>query len=110
MIILCYFIVSTVINLTAFAEFSHKSAISKKRLTSYFFCEQLGHDPQNPCNFENTVSVALAILAYGFHGTLPLVNLIFALNIEEIKMIYKRRFKRKITSHGLKRKPISRVR
>ena len=88
LLIICYYIISTVINLTAFADFSHKSDLFQERLAKYFACEQFGHDPSNPCDrqpFEETLSSALIILSYGFHGTLPLLNLVFAVNINDLK-------------------------
>ena len=89
LLIICYYIVSTVINLTAFADFSRNSDLFQVRLSKYFACEQFGHNPELPCDrkpFEETVSSTLVILSYGFHGTLPLVNLVFTLNKNDIKM------------------------
>ena len=76
------------INLTAFADFSRKFDLLQERLAKYFACERFGHDPSNPCDrqpFEETLSSGLIILSYGFHGTLPLVNLVFAVNFNDLK-------------------------
>ena len=76
------------INLTAFSDFARKSDIFQYELNKYFVCEQLGHNPASPCDrkaFEQIISRALVVLSYGFHGTLPIVNLIFAINIQELK-------------------------
>lgn len=88
LLIICSYIVSTVISLTAFADFSHKSDLFQIRLAQYFTCEQSGHDPSNPCDrkpFEEAVSSTLVILSYAFSGTQPLVNLVFAVNVNDIK-------------------------
>ena len=76
------------INLTAFANIS-RSVLFRKRLAEYFACERFGHDPSNPCDrqlLEGTIPSFLVMLSYGFHGTLPFVNLIFAININDLKM------------------------
>ena len=51
----------------------------------YLQCELPGHDPLNPCNLKPIVSYALIVLAYGFNGMLPVVNLIFTISIQDMK-------------------------
>ena len=91
LIIICYYILVTVITLTGFTDLSRKSDLFEQRLNEYFLCELFGHDPNNPCdrtNLEETFSIPLSIISYALHGVLPLVNLIFIIDAKEIKMKY----------------------
>ena len=76
------------IDLTAFSEFASKADLLQNELMNYFRCEQSGHDPLNPCDrskFEPIVADAFVILSYGLHGMLPVVNLIFTINIQDMR-------------------------
>lgn len=73
------------INLTAFAEFARKSDVFEVELNKYFACEFSGHDPVNPCVRKTVLSEVPVILSYAFHGSLPLVNLVFAVNFQGLK-------------------------
>ena len=89
MIVFFYYVVSTVINLTGFSDFALKADIFQSELMKYLQCELPGHDPLNPCDrsaFEPIVSDALIVLSYGFHGMLPVVNLIFTISIQDLKI------------------------
>lgn len=88
LIVFCYYIVSTVIALTAFADFARKSDIFAAELDNYFICELGGHDPTNPCDrarFEGILSATLIVFAYAVHGLLPTVNLIFVISFKDLK-------------------------
>ena len=85
LIVFWFFVVSTVINLTAFSEFARKSDIIGARLNKYLFCELRGHNPANPCDLEMVVSEVLIILAYFFHGTLPVANLVFVISFQGLR-------------------------
>ena len=59
--------------------------------TKYFLCEAAGVDPENPCDrsgFEDRVVGPILIsLTSTLLGLLPAVNLIFTVNIAELKML-----------------------
>ena len=84
---------ATVINLTAFSDFARKSEIFEHEIGTYFMCELKGHNSSDPCVFNNPISTTLVILSYGFHGILPIVNLIFAVNVQDLKAKCKLRTK-----------------
>ena len=73
------------INLTAFSDFARKADVFAAELEHYFRCEARGHDPENPCEFKRVISETLVVLSYSLHGILPVVNLIFAINIQDLK-------------------------
>ena len=88
LIVICYYIVVSVVFLTGFADASRKADIFKENFYKYLLCEQSGHDPNNPCDRSvlETFSYILTIFSYGLHGILPLVNLIFTIDFREINM------------------------
>ena len=102
LLIFIYYIVSTVINLTAFADFAHKADVFEAELNKYFSCEALGHNPENPCEFDNVIITTLVVLSYAFHGILPIVNLIFAVNIQDLKKKCGPRMKRSVNTNSPK--------
>ena len=60
------------------------------RLTDYFFCEQSGHDPNNPCDKKGINEIShsvtdLAVTAFVLLANFPVVNLVYAINIKELK-------------------------
>lgn len=90
-ILFCYYVISTVVELTAFSEIVSKSANFQFGLGQYFACERKGHDPLNPCDrekFEKFYSEVPVILAYGTRGLLPLFNIIFVINFGKFKEKY----------------------
>lgn len=91
LIIFCYYVISTVVELTAFSEFIRRSALFFSALNEYFICELKGHDPLNPCDrgkFEDVYSEIPVILSYGTRGLLPLFNMIFVVNFATLKEKY----------------------
>ena len=71
----------------AFSDFVGKGDLFQNELGEYLQCELPGHDPLNPCerSFETVLSRALIVLSYGFHGLLPVVNLIFTISVQDMK-------------------------
>ncbi len=83
-----YYVISTVISLTAFSDYVNKADLFQSELIKYLQCELLGHDPLNPCDrskLESIVIGALAVLSFGFQGMLPVVNLIFTISIQDMR-------------------------
>ena len=88
LIVFWFFVVSTVINLTAFSEFARKSDIFEAELKQYFSCELHGHNPADPCDrerVERVLSEVPIILSYFFHGTLPVANLVFVISFQGLR-------------------------
>ena len=88
LIILCYYVLLVAISLTAFTVTLRRSGLYFTALLEYWRCETTGVDPENPCNrasFEEQTYPGLTTLAYVLLWTFPAVNLIFAVNISEIK-------------------------
>ena len=59
-------------------------------IKEYWQCEALGIDPDRPCikmraSFEEMTYPGLTILGHLIFGLLPAVNLIFVVNIKELK-------------------------
>ena len=74
--------------MTTFSIFTNKSDIIANELDRYFMCELSGHDPANPCDrerFERIINDVPVILAFGLHGILPLVNLIFVISVQDLR-------------------------
>lgn len=88
LILFCYYVISTVVELTTFSDGVRKSAIFRSALRKYFACEIKGHNPLDPCDrekFESVYSEVPVILAYGTRGFLPLFNVIFVVNFHKLK-------------------------
>lgn len=93
MIVFWFFVLSTVINYTAFSEFVRKADLFEAELNKYFICELGGHDRMNPCDrerVERILSEVPVILAYAFSGFLPLANLVFVISFQGVKNIFSR--------------------
>ena len=57
-------------------------------IQTYFFCEQGGHNASNPCSrseIENRNHPSLEVLASLMVAIFPVVNLLYAVNIQELK-------------------------
>ena len=92
LIILCYYVLLVVISLTGFTVSLRSSGLYISALLQYMQCEATGVDPENPCNrasFEEQTHPALTTLAYVLLWIFPAVNLIFAINISELKEKFK---------------------
>ena len=86
--VLCYYIALTVISFTTYAEFTRKSEQYEYNLRQYFICEQMGYNPNDPCDrqsFEVLSPTKIAIFNPFLLGIMPLVFLIFVINIDELK-------------------------
>ena len=92
LIILCYYVLLVVISLTGFTVSLRSSGLYIGALLEYMQCEATGVDPENPCNrasFEEQTYPGLTTLAYVLLWIFPAVNLIFAVNISELKEKFK---------------------
>lgn len=87
LIVTCYCIVLSTVALTAFTLSTRDTPAFVRNIGLYFLCEQRGHDPENPCSrdyIKNSDSV-LTMLSYVLLSLFPVVNLIYAINIRELK-------------------------
>ncbi len=90
LIVFCYYILLGVIALTAFTLSVKDNEIVAHEYETYFLCESKGIDPNNPdeCDrsgFEQYQTTGLTVCGYILVGIFPAVNLIFVVNIKELK-------------------------
>ena len=90
LITLCYYVVLGVITLASVITLSTRN-VNPDVVRNYFLCEALGVDPENPCDksvFEDRVAGPVVIsLISALLGLLPAVNLIFTVNITDLKKL-----------------------
>ena len=92
LIILCYYILLAIVALTGVSVPLRNAEQLTNALTEYWQCEAAGIDHENPCNrasIEQQSNPALITIAYVLLWIFPAVNLIFAVNIREIRQKYK---------------------
>ena len=88
LIILCYYVISTVLSLTSFTLDMRNSKPFAEQLRSYLVCEAAGHDPSAPCDqsgFEQLAYPGVFIVAYALLSLFPAVNLVYAVNVAELR-------------------------
>ena len=88
LIILCYYVISTVLSLTSFTLDMRNSKPFTEQLRSYFVCEAAGHDPSAPCDqsgFEQLAYPGVFIVAYALLSLFPAVNLVYAVDVAELR-------------------------
>ena len=86
LIIFCYYVILGVIALTTFTLSTKNSESVANGIVGYFGCESSG--PQTPCDrsgFEPQLNPVLDCLSYILLGLFPAVNLVFAVNVKELK-------------------------
>lgn len=100
LIVFCYYVLLAVIALTAFTLSTKNLSQSVKFILKHFDCERDGHNTSNPCSrseFEELNNAALTTFSYILLGLFPIVNLVYAVNIQELK-VYCQCFRKKATS------------
>ena len=98
LVVFCYYVILATVALTAFTLSTRNSSSIIKGIQKYFLCEQGGHNSSSPCSrdFERHSNPSVTTLAYVLLGLFPAVNLIYAVNMKELKeMAQKLRVKRK---------------
>ena len=92
-----YYLVAAVINLTAFTLSIRNTSVVATNLKKYFFCEQGGFNPSNACNVPNDIyhHPYISSLGYILVSLLPIVSLIYAVNIVELKEVWRKYFSKK---------------
>ena len=76
--------------MTAYTIVSRNEEVVMAAIKEYWQCEAIGIDPDRPCiemraSFEKLTYPGLNILAYLIFGLFPAINLIFVVNIKELK-------------------------
>ena len=58
-----------------------------REIQMYFFCQQGGYDPDNPCtqDYQMYSYPFLTAAAFALLGLFPVVNLVYAINLKELK-------------------------
>jgi len=90
LIIFCYYVLLGVIVLTTFTITTQNATLLADAVADYWQCEITGVEPENSCDrlrdlLEALTYPGLTAVSYILLGIFPAVNLIFAVNIEEIK-------------------------
>ena len=94
LISLCYYVVLTVFVLTSFTLSIRNIEPFSKERRGHFACEQLGQDPENPmlCDrqrFRRLAYPKVTAVAFVLLGLFPVVNLVYVLNVKELKKKWK---------------------
>ena len=74
--------------LTTFTIATRNSELFVEELLNYFACEGKGNDPNNPCDrntFRQLSYPWLSAVSFVLLYVLPFVNLVYVLNIKELK-------------------------
>ena len=88
MIIFCYYIAYHILTYTYYIIIIQNLTEIKEELQKYFTCEAKGHDPANPCDkssLEGLYPPVVKILSSILGFLIPLVNLVFVVDIQEVK-------------------------
>ena len=88
LVILCYYVLLGVMALTSYTLATRNVEEFIKGVSHYFFCESPGMDPDSPCDrsgFENLTHPIVNLFGFILLSLFPAVNLIFAIDIRELK-------------------------
>ena len=90
LIIFCYYVLLATIALTTFTVTTRNVGQFAAAVADNWQCELTGVDPENPCNelrasLEDITYPELTSCSYILLGLFPVVNLVFAVNISELK-------------------------
>ena len=103
--VFCYYMVLAVVALTAFTLSTRNNALFARDVQVYFFCEQSGHNPSSPCSrsfIGELTYPSVTTSSYILLAISPVVNLVYAVDIQELKQLWKNSFviKRSISSEN----------
>ena len=85
---LFYYVIVTVVGLSQFTLLMRNAEPFKRQLEAYFACEGQSHDANQPCdrsNFEELTYPIVFCISLALIGLFPAVNLVYALNVQELK-------------------------
>ena len=92
LIILCYYVLLAMVALSGVSVPLRNAEPLTNVVTEYWKCEAAGIVPENPCNrapLEQQTNPELITISYVLLWIFPTVNLIFAVNISELKQKFK---------------------
>ena len=78
----------TAFSLTSFTLAARNSNLFAAQLLDYFICEQSGHNPDAPCDrdsFRQLAYPGVTAVAFVLLDLFPSVNLVYALNVMQVK-------------------------
>jgi ABC-type phosphate transport system permease subunit len=87
-IVFCYYIFLQAVVFVNFSLSGKAVDTLRSELFSYFFCEQNGYDPDNPCSrsgFENLINPGITFLSFMLAMVAPAVNFVFVIDYRELK-------------------------
>ena len=92
LVVFCYYVVLASVALTSFTLSIRNLPSFLRKLQTYFLCEQRGHDPSNPCSrvFQEQSYPLLATASFILLGMFPVVNMLYAVNLRDLKEILKK--------------------
>lgn len=88
LIVFCYYMVLAVVALTTFTISTRNDEVAIRIIAKHFICEQSGFDPEGSCDrsrVEEQGNPVWTTMSYILLGIFPIVNLIYAVNIQELK-------------------------
>ena len=88
LIVFCYYVLLTAVAFTSLTLRLRSSELFAEQLSNYFVCEERGNDPNNPCDrntFRQLTFPWWSVVSFALIFLLPAVNLVYALNIKELK-------------------------
>ena len=83
----------SVISLTSFTLFSRSSSQLIESVKRNFICEQEGRNRSNPCSrsdIEDLGNPSVKTLSFILLALLPVVNLLYAVSIQDLKEFWKK--------------------
>ena len=92
LIVFCYYLVTAVISLTASTMGTRNASQSVRNFQDYFFCEQGGYNPDNPCTrsgIEDLTYPSINTFSYMLLSLLPAANLLYAVDYKKLKEFWK---------------------
>jgi len=104
LIILCYYILLGVVAFSAFTVSTRSSTLFANTIAEYWRCESAGLNSENSCDglrdlLRQLGNPGLTSASYILLGIFPAVNLIFAVNVKEIKQKFRTWCGRAATFH-----------
>jgi len=92
LVVLCYYVVLASVVLTSFTLSTKSLSSYFKKLQTYFLCEQHGLDPSSPCSrvFAGQSYPFLATASFILLGLFPVIYMIYAANLGELKEIVRK--------------------
>jgi ABC-type phosphate transport system permease subunit len=87
-IVFCHYIFLQAVIFVNFSLIGRTVDTLRSELFSYFFCEQNGYNPDNPCSrsgFENLINPGTTFLSIMLAMVTPAVNLVFVVDYRELK-------------------------